>query len=219
MNSIQFARVAAGVAAISLVAAAGAASAQGAAAAPAAPPVKSGPPISGLCVLSQQRAVGGSQVGQYVSNRMKQLQAQVQAELQPEGTALNNDLKSFQTQAASLTPDARNTRGQALQQRVDAFQRKQQIRGRELEATEGKAVNRIVTELNPVARSVYEQRNCSALVESQAVIFSNPQMDITDAVIAGLNAKLTQFPFEREHLEQQAAAPAPAAAKPAPKKN
>jgi outer membrane protein len=175
--------------------------------------VKSGPPIAGVCVLSQQRAVGASQVGQYVSNRMKQLQAQVQAELQPEANSLNADLKAYQSQAASLTPDARKQREAALQQRVNELQRKQAIRGRELEATEAKAVNRIVTELNPIARSVYEQRNCSILTDAQAVIFANPTMDITDTVIAQLNAKLTQFPFEREHLEQQAAA-APAAAKP-----
>jgi outer membrane protein len=219
MNSIQFARFAAGVAAATLMAAAGAASAQQPAAAAATPPVKSGPPIAGLCVLSQQRAVGASQVGQYVSSRMKQLQAQVQAELQPEATSLNNDLKSYQAQAASLTPEARKAREVALQQRVDGIQRKQQLRGRELEATEGKAVNRIVTELNPIARSAYEQRNCSILLDAQAVIFPNPGTDITDTVIAGLNAKLTTFPFEREHLDQQAAGAAPAAARPPVKKN
>jgi outer membrane protein len=218
MTLNHFARLAAGAAAASMLLAAGAASAQQAAAPQAGSLPRSGPPITGVCILSQQRAIGGSTVGKYVGDRMKQLEAQVTAELTPEGNSLNTDLKAYQAQAASLTPDARKQREAALQQRVDGIQRKQQIRGRELEVTRAKAVNRILTELNPIARSAYESRNCSLLLNEDAVLFANPAMDITDAVVQQLNAKITQFPFEREHLDQQAAAAAPAAPKPAGKK-
>jgi outer membrane protein len=40
-------------------------------------------------------------------------------------------------------------------------------------------------------------------------------MDITTSVVTGLNAKITQFAFDRERLDQAAPAPAPAAAAPA----
>jgi outer membrane protein len=216
MTINHFARLTAGVAAVSLLAAAGAASAQAATAPQAALP-RSGPPITGLCILSQQRAIGGSTVGKYVGDRMKQLEAQVTAELTPEGNSLNTDLKAYQAQAASLTPDARRAKEQALQQRVDGIQRKQQIRGRELEATRAKAVNRILTELNPIARSVYESRNCAMLLNEDAVLFANPAMDITDTVVAQLNAKIQSFAFERERMDQAAAAAAPAAKPPVKK--
>jgi hypothetical protein len=50
----------------------------------------------------------------------------------------------------------------------------------------------------------------------------NPAGDITNTVVAALNTKLTQFAFDREHLDQAAAptaapaAPRPATPAPAP---
>jgi outer membrane protein len=52
------------------------------------------------------------------------------------------------------------------------------------------------------------------LLQRDAVVLANPAMDITSSVITGLNAKITQFAFDRERLDQ--AAPAPAAGAPAP---
>lgn len=220
MNSTQFARLAAGAAAATLLAAASAASAQQQPAAAAQPQLQSGPAIAGVCIFSQDRAVASSTVGKSVDDRLNQLKATVTAELQPEGTAIETEYKSFQAQAPSLTPDARNQRGQALQNRVQAYERKTQVRQQELALTQRKALARVYNEMTPLLRTVYQQRNCAVLLDGGAVLGANPQMDLTDAVVAQLNTKLTTFQFERERLEQQqGAAPAPAAAKPPVKKN
>ena len=50
--------------------------------------------------------------------------------------------------------------------------------------------------------------------ELRALARANPAMDITPAVVTGLNAKITQFAFDRERLDQAAAAP-PSGAAPA----
>lgn len=219
MTTNQLGRLLAGAAAVSVMAASGVAFAQ-AAAAPAAPaPLQSGPAIAGVCYFSQERAVGTSAAGKYMVDRIKQLGAAVNAELTAEGTSLDTDVKAFNAQAASLTPDARNTRGQALQQRAEAFERKRAVRQQELELTLRKAQGRILTDINPLARAAYVQRNCSILLDGNSVMVGNPQMDLTDGVVAQLNTKLTTFPIERERIEQQAAAGArPAAAAPAPAK-
>ena len=64
-------------------------------------------------------------------------------------------------------------------------------------------------------RASYQQARCSVLLQRDSVILANPAMDITPSVITGLNAKITQFAFDRERLDQAAAAPA--AAQPAKK--
>src|SRR5205085_7224714 len=87
---------------------------------------------------------------------------------------------------------------------------------RELQATEQKALNRIGTEMDPLVRTAYQQKGCSLLVNRQAVVIGNPAMDITPAVVTALNAKITQFAFDRERLDQTATAAAPAAAGPRP---
>ena len=97
-----------------------------------------------------------------------------------------------------------------LQTRAASLQRKAQQRDREVSATEQKAVSRLGQELDPLVRQAYQQKHCSLLLQRSAVVFANPAMDLTPQVGAALNAKITQFAFDRERLDQ--AAPAAAAA-------
>jgi outer membrane protein len=220
MTTRVFAKLIAAASCAALVSAAGAAFAQAptatapAAAAPAAAtPLPAGPAIPGVCVFSSEAAIGSSAVGKYVGSRLQQLQSQVQAELQGQETSLQNDAKALEAQRASLGQDQLQQRALTLQQRQNSLQRTAQIRDRELEATQQKALGRVMTEINPLLRQVYAQKQCSLLLDGNAVLGSNPAMNITADVVRLLDAKITQFPFERERLEQQAAAPAAAPAR------
>ena len=183
---------------------------------PAPPPVNHGPPITGVCILSLDGAIGSSTVGKYVQTRLQQITQQVQTELSSEQTALQNEAKALDAQKATLDQGALEQKSASLQVRANALQRKAQLRERELQATQQKALARVGQELEPVIRSVYQQSKCSLLLQRDSVILANPAMDITPAVITGLNAKITQFAFDRERLDQAAAAPA-AAPQPAKK--
>lgn len=214
MTTRVLAKLIAAAASAAVVSASGAAFAQAAApAAPAAAPLPAGPALPGVCVFSSEAAIGGSAVGKYVGTRLEQLQSQVRAELQGQETSLQNDAKALDAQRASLTQDQLQQRALTLQQRQTALQRTAEIRGRELEATQQKALGRVMTEINPLLRQVYTQKQCSLLLDGNAVLGSNPAMNITPDVVRLLDAKITQFPFDRERLEQPAAAPTPAPAR------
>ena len=158
---------------------------------PAAPPVNHGPPLTGVCILSLDGAIGASTVGKYVQTRLQQITQQVQTELSTEQTALQNEAKALDAQKASLDQGSFDQKNASLQVRANALQRKAQFRGS------------------------YQQARCSLLIQRDAVILANPAMDITPSVITGLNAKITQFAFDRERLDQAApAAPAQPARKP-----
>lgn len=182
--------------------------------APAAPPVNHGPAIAGVCIVSIDGAIGSSTVGKYVQTRLQQIAQQVQTELSAEQTAIQNEAKTLEAQKATLDQGAFDQKNATLQVRAAALQRKAQLRERELQATQQKALGRVGQELEPVIRSSYQQAKCTVLIQRDAVVLANPAMDITTSVITGLNAKITQFAFDRERLDQ--AAPAPAAAAPAP---
>ena len=64
---------------------------------------------------------------------------------------------------------------------------------------------RVLQELDPIAVGVYQARNCSLLL-GDGVLLGNPAMDITPQVVAGLNAKIKTFTFNREHLDTPPAA-------------
>lgn len=212
MNSTKF--VAAALAAVSTLALSSSALAQAAAA--AAPALSQGPAINGMCILSVEGVIGGSTVGKYVSTRMQQIGAQVQAELTSEKTSLDNDAKSLDSRRASLDQNSFEQQAAALQVRLNALQRKAQQRDREMQATEQKALARVGDEMEPMIKQAYQQKNCSVLLQRSAVVLASPAMDITPQVTTALNAKITQFAFDRERLDQPAptaaAAPRPAAA-------
>ncbi|MFC3070009.1 OmpH family outer membrane protein [Phenylobacterium soli] len=213
--------VAAALAAASTLAAGSSAYAQAA----AAPQVTHGAAVPGLCIISVEGVIANSTVGKYVDTRLQQIVGQVQAELGAERNGIDAEAKTLEGQRASLDQNSFEQRGAALQVRANALQRKAQLRDREVQATEQKALARIGDEMEPLIRQAYQQKNCSVLLQRTSVVLANPAMDITPTVVTALNAKITQFAFDRERLDQAAAAPAaprpttPAPApKPAPKK-
>lgn len=173
----------------------------------AAPAITHGPALPGVCVMSIQGVIQGSTVGKYVGTRMQQILAQVDAELKAEETSLQNDAKTLDGQKATLDQGALEQRAAALQVRSNALQRKSQLRDRELERTQQKALGRVGQELEPIMRQVYQQRQCSVLLRSESMLLGNPSMDLSPAITTGLNAKITQFAFDRERLDQPAGAP------------
>jgi outer membrane protein len=177
-----------------------------AAPAPAAITLPQGPAITGLCVYSREQTVGQSAVGKYVNQRLQQLQQAAQAEVSADQQALATDAKAFEARRSTLSQDAAQQQELGLQQRDAAWQRKAEIRSRELQATAEKAYSRVLGEANPLVAQVYGQQHCSVLLDGQSVMAANSAMNITSDVVHLLDAKITQFPFEREHLEQQAQA-------------
>lgn len=173
----------------------------------AAAQVRHGAAIPGICTYSSERAIGSSEVGKYVDGRMKQLIAEANTELSGEETIVKNEAKAIDAARASSTPDALEKRASDLQVRYNTLVRKKDLRQRELQATERKALMRILQELDPIALAAYQQRNCSILI-GDGVLIANPQMDLTDTVVQGLNAKIKSFAFNRERLDAPAAAPA-----------
>ena len=178
------------------------------AAAPAAaaqPALPTGPTIPGVCVLDKNGLVLGSAAGKFVVQRLNQLKAQSDSEVSAEEQTLRTDAAALEGQKATLPPDQFEQRGSAINLRANALQRKAQQRGQELQVTEQKAIGRVFQEADPVIRQAFIQHNCSLFLNAEAVLVVAPSMDLTPAVIQGLDAKITQFQFDREHIEQPAA--------------
>ncbi|MBX7247692.1 MAG: OmpH family outer membrane protein [Caulobacteraceae bacterium] len=191
-----------------------------AAAAPARPTIPPGPMIAGVCAVYQQGVVANSAVGKQVANRLKQLGDAVNAELRTEANAIEAEGRALDAQRTTptITQEQFEQRQLALQQRLQAFDRKRQQRNRELTATEQKQINRVLTEMQPILAQVYAEKGCGLLLDRTSVLYLNPQMDVTDLVVTKLNAKIqTVGNFEREPDPQATpAAPRPAAPAAAP---
>ncbi|MBO9709385.1 MAG: OmpH family outer membrane protein [Caulobacter sp.] len=175
-----------------------------AAAPAAAPPVTHGPALTGVCIFSSQRAVAQSQVGKAVDARLKTIIQQVNAELTAERTGLDNEAKALDAKKATMDQNALEQQAAALQVKANAWQRKGQLRQREVEATEQKQLARVYQELDPAIRQAYQAKTCSILIDRESVLLGNPAMDITDQVVAAVDARIKTLTFDRERLDQAA---------------
>lgn len=177
------------------------------AAAPAAPAL-GGPLIPGLCLLSREAVLANAKVGIYASQRIRQLTEEAQAEVNADRKPVEADIAAFRAQAAKLAPEQRAAQEKALAARLAPIQSKAEQRTREIEKTRAKAIDTIGQQLQPIIAAVYTQKGCGLLMDRGTVLGGNLGNDLTMAVVAGLDARLTAFAIQREDLS--GAAPPPA---------
>jgi Skp family chaperone for outer membrane proteins len=159
-----------------------------------------GPPVLGVCLVSREAIFVNAKVGKAASARLKQLADQVQVQLDSERKPIDSDVQAFRAQAATLPADQRQSREQALTQRVQIMQSHQALRSKEIEATRAKALARIAQEAQPIIVGAYRSKNCGLLLDRNAVIGGNMSNDLTASVVQGLDAKISTLSFDLETL-------------------
>jgi Skp family chaperone for outer membrane proteins len=157
-----------------------------------------GPAISGVCYLSREAIFANAKVGQAATVRLKQLAQQAQSQIDTERQPLDADVQAYRAKAASLSADQRQSQEQSLSQRMQQVQADQQTKARQLEATRVKAMDQIAGYAQPVIASVYSSKNCGVLFDRNAVLGGNMTNDLTQAVVQGLDAKVTTISFNLE---------------------
>jgi outer membrane protein len=177
---------------------------------PQPPPLTYGAPIAGLCTFSLNQILATSRVGQAVEARLKVLDTQWRAELQPQADAINTDKRALDAAAATLDGPTRDARIANLQLRATNFEKLEQQRLQEMQATQQKEVGVIQHELDPVLRQLFQGKACTILFErdSGGVAVVNPTMDLSSAAVVGLDAKIQTLTFDREHIDPNAPPPA-----------
>ena len=131
------------------------------------------------------RAASTALQGQVTALRTRQ--QQLTASLQGEGTAIQSAVNAL----AGKQPDA------ALTARVRAFQAKQDAANQELGRQEQQikrnqqhVLQQISARLGPVIDQVMQRRGANLVLEAGAALKTAPALDVTNDVLAGLNAVL-----------------------------
>ena len=168
-------------------------------------------PAPVIAVVDVQRAMTTCNA---CKTALTQLEAQVNS-LKALQTLLDGSLR---TEAASIQTAANALAGKepdaALSARARAFEKKQTDSRNQLQAREqifqrnrAYVLQQIGQKLDPVLTSVLARRNATVMLDSATVLRTAPAIDVTNEVIAALNASLTTV-----------STTAPAQAQPAPPK-
>jgi outer membrane protein len=124
-------------------------------------------------------------------------------QLRPEGQAIQAAIQALN----GKEPDA------ALKKRVTDFQQKEQQANDELQRSQqnlqsiqANVVRQLDEKLRPVIAQVMAQRGANIAVDVDATLGHGPGTDVTDAVLAGLNAALPSVsltPLPQQQQQQQ----------------
>lgn len=153
------------------------------------------------CVAANQQLQTQSQ---QLDQRVQQLSQPLQTEQQAIQAAVN-------ALPQGQDPDA------ALQQRIQSFQTQTQnaqteIQGRrqQLQRNASYVLEQLETPLNTAITQIMQQRGATIAMDRAATLAINPAVEITDAVLAALNAAVTSVNVNAPPPAQQPAAQQPA---------
>lgn len=159
-----------------------------------------GNPVPGICLLSREATFAQAKVGQAASERLGQLAQQAREKLLGERKILNGEVQSFQKKAPSLSEAQRKKDGEALQQRMQAFQAEAAELSQRVQLTRAKVMQRIGQDAEPFVSSSYKSHHCGLLLNRDSVLAGNMTNDLTADVVRGLDGKITTISFDLEPL-------------------
>ena len=121
-------------------------------------------------------------------NSLKALQASLGSSLQTEA----NSIQAAVTALNGKQPDAALTaRAKAFEQKQAAAQGQLQSRDATFQRNKAYVFKQIGDKLDPVLTSVMAKRGATLIVDANSALRFSPSIDVTNDVIAGLDASLT----------------------------
>ena len=155
-----------------------------------------GPLVVGICLLSQETLITRSKVGQATTARLRELAAQVQANLNAEKARLEARGKALEAKRATLSPMQIQAQGQAINASAQALQARAAERSAQIDATKTKAYGQVIQQAQPFITQAYGAHACGLLLARETVLSGNMTNDLTSEVLAALDAKGAPVTFD-----------------------
>ncbi len=156
-----------------------------------------------ILVMDSDRVLNQSAVGKHIKAQLESIAQTMQDELRSEGAPVQGELEAFQSETASLTREALSDRPDLLEKSKDLQSKlvrlsySEQIKARELVATKVQALRPVRIKLDEVLQALVDEKGATIMVEREMLIYAGDSVDVTDEVIANLNAAMTTTPVER----------------------
>lgn len=168
-----------------------------------------------VIVISYDRIIQSSDVGRSMTSQLEAIAQQMQGEIQPEGTAIQQEQQSIQQATQGQTADQVRanrtlaTRIETFNQRVEAFRARQLGLARDMEYTRQMTLNDFNQQVTPIVREVMEARGAGIVLDAGAVSLAQPGLDATDEVVQRLNQRLRTISVTRQSAPAPQQPPAP----------
>lgn len=162
-----------------------------------------------VLVMSEERILRESAVGQHIATQLETIGAEIQAELAPLGQAIQQENEALSAETSALSEEAIRQRPdlvsrlQTLQQDAQQFEVRRRVAQQELVATERAAMQPVLETLQTVLQEIVQERGAAVLLDRSNVVYAGESVDITASAIERLNQRIATTPVNRVRAPQQ----------------
>lgn len=163
-----------------------------------------------IITIDEARILRDSRAGKDIQAKLKNIETQINGELDPTRQSLETEGKALQgklqgkTREAIAADAALVAQLQAYQKKANDFGQKTNVLSQEFGLTEQKALIDFNKALEPVLLEVVKEKNAQLVVSKSQVVFSADSIDATGLIISKLDARTPTIAVTRQR------APAPA---------
>jgi Skp family chaperone for outer membrane proteins len=141
-------------------------------------------------VIDYQKILREASAARSIRSQIEVRRKAYQEEIGSEEQRLHEADKAFSKQRSLLTAEAFAEKRRGFEKEVAEVQRLAQERRRELDRALAGALNEVKTALIEVVTGIAEERGFNLVLPSSEVLFFSRQIDLTEEILAKLDAKL-----------------------------
>jgi outer membrane protein len=149
-------------------------------------------PTTVAAVIDYQRILRDAAAARSIREQIEARRKVYQEEISKEEQRLHEADKEFARQRSVLSPEAFAEKRREFEQDVAEVQRMVQERRRELDRMSAAALNQVKEALIEIVTSIAEERGFNLVLPSSEVLFFARSLDLTEEVLAKLDARLPQ---------------------------
>jgi outer membrane protein len=147
-------------------------------------------PPAVAAVIDYERILRDAAAARSIREQIESRRKAYQNEISKEEQRLYEADKAFAKQRSLLTPEASAEKRKDFEKDVSEVQRLVQQRRRELDRATEIALNEVKDALIEIVTGIAEERGFNLVLPSSAVLFFARKIDLTEEVLAKLDAKL-----------------------------
>jgi Skp family chaperone for outer membrane proteins len=147
-------------------------------------------PPTVAAVIDYQRILRDAAAARSIRAQIESRRKTYQGEISKEEQRLHEADKAFAKQRSLLTPEAFAEKRRAFEEDVSEVQRLVQQRRRQLDQVAEVALNEVKTALIEIVTGIAEERGFNLVLPSSEVLFFARKIDLTEEVLAKLDARL-----------------------------
>ena len=156
-----------------------------------------------ILIVDQSRLLATSKAGKSVTEQMQALQTTANKELEETIGMIIAEAEELKSKEGSMDESVYLAEAQRLAIAQNDIPMLREIKVRELQAAEQKALGEISEIMRPILKEIVDSRGATLLLDRSAVMYASTDTDITEYVLGKLDEEITTVKVERIDLIQQ----------------